>query len=227
MVGWFYINEEVAAPVRMLERDEKSGIVTIEVAARFVPNRAMLRGQTIVEHRNWSERRLVRCLGAERVANALMIEAVDVGPANLQHLDNDDTQGAAEDWLVVNGRAYCQITGLRTNENPQGHCLFNVGLTDWRDLRIGENAPLASVGITLHTGQDNDGSITPLLHSARQLPLAATPPQVEIIRLRERQRLAINPIATDWGDDSTLVVARVHTAAPLQRTATAQPVGAK
>lgn len=216
MVGWFYINDEVAAPVRMIEADEQSGIVTIEVAARFVPNRTMLRGKTIVEYRHWSKRRHVRCLGAEPVGNALMIEAVDVGPARQAH-ESDATLGLAEDWLTIDGQAYCQITGLHASEQPIGHCLFRVALTDWRDLRIGEGAPLAPVGITLHDCQDNDGSITPLLHAARELPVTMRPPKVEIVRLRERQRLTIHPIATDWGDETTLVVARINDAAPLRR----------
>lgn len=225
MVGWFYINDEVAAPVRMLEVDEQSGILTVEVAARFVPNRTMLRGSTIVEYRKWGQRRLVRCLGAERVGNALMIEAVDVGRANVEH-DEQDTRGPAEDWLTVNGRAYCQVTQLRVNEHAQGHCLFHVGLIDWRDLRIGENAPLASIGISVHAGQDNDGSITPLLHSAREDPITLTPPKVEIVRLRERQCLTINPVATDWGESTTLVVARVNANTPLRRAAEGEAVGA-
>lgn len=218
MVGWMYINDEVAAPVRMLEADDQSGIITIEVAARLVPNRSMLRRTTIIEYRHWSERRLVRCLGAERVGNALMIEAVDVGAARLGHETDDDQHGRAEDWLAINGKAHCQVSELYTNEQPNGHCLFRVDLTDWRDLRIGEQAPLASVGITLHASHDNDGSITPLLHSARERPMNSMPPKVEIVRLRERQRLTINPIATDWGDDSTLVVAQVNESAPLNRS---------
>lgn len=227
MVGWFYINEEVAAPVRMLEADEKSGVVTIEVAARFVPNRTMLRGSTIVEYRHWKQRRQIRCLGAERVGNALMIEAVDVGPANLNEEVIEDARGLAEDWLAVNGKACCQITRLRANDQPRGHCLFNVALADWRDLRIGDHAPLASVGISLDTGHENDGSITPLLHSARELPATLSPPRVEIIRLRERQRLTIHPIATDWGDETTLVVARVEESASLQRQPQGSPVTAE
>lgn len=226
MVGWFYINDEVAAPVRMLETDEKSGVLTIEVASRFVPNRTMLRGKTVLEYRHWSERRLVRCLGAERVGNALMIEAVDVGPAKADADEYTDPLGAAEDWLAINGKAYCRVTGLRVGNQQDSHCLFRVGLTDWRDLRIGENAPLASVGITLHAAHDNDGSITPLLHSAREFPMTATPPTVEIVRLRERQRISINPIATDWGDDTTLVVARVKGKSPLQNVRKNEPIGA-
>jgi hypothetical protein len=211
----------------MLETDEQSGVLTLEVASRFVPNRTMLRGKTIVEYRHWSERRLVRCLGAERVGNALMIEAVDVGPAKLDIDEDVDTLGAAEDWLAINGKAYCRINGLRVSERAESHCLFHVGLTNWRDLRIGEDAPLASVGITLHAAHDNDASITPLLHSARELPMTLSPPTVEIVRLRERQRIAIDPIATDWGDDTTLVVARVSKAVPLRRAAQSQTVGAR
>ncbi|MFK7789814.1 MAG: hypothetical protein AB8C95_10035 [Phycisphaeraceae bacterium] len=228
MVGWLYINNEVAAPVRMLESDQRSGVVTIEVASRFVPSRTMLRRETIVEYRHWSERRLIRCLGAEHVGNALMIEAVDVGPANLEHDDKQpQAVGTPEDWLTVNGKAHCQITELRTHQQPQGHCLFNVGLTDWRDLRIGENAPLACIGIRLSTGHDNDGSITPLLHSARETPYPFTPPKVEIVRLRERQRLTIHPIATDWGDQTTLVVARVNDVAPLRQPRHSEPAIAR
>jgi hypothetical protein len=226
MVGWFYINDEVAAPLRMLEVDEKSGILTIEVASRFIPNRTMLRGRTIIEYRNWDQRRLARCLGAERVGNALMIEAVDVGPANVEH-DDQDSRGPAEDWLTVNGRAYCKINNLNVNEQTQGHCLFHVGLADWRDLRIGEGAPLASVGITVEAGQDNDGSITPLLHSARERSFTHTPPEVEIVRLRERQRLCINPVATDWGEASTLVVARVNTRSSLCGPSKTEPAVAR
>jgi len=226
MVGWFYINDEVAAPVRMLEAEPQSGLLTIEVAARFVPNRAMLRGQTIVEYRHWDQRRLVRCLGAERVGNALMIEAVDVGPANIDDQDTVDPRGHAEDWLTVNGKACCQVTRLRINEQPRGHCLFHVNLIDWRDLRIGEDAPLAGIGVSLRDSQDSDTSITPLLHSAREKTPTLTPPKVEIVRLRERQRLAIHPIATDWGDETTLVVARVNDAAPLRRATQSEPVTA-
>lgn len=217
MVGWFYINEEVAAPVRMLEADGQSGIVTIEVAARFVPNRAILRGKTVVEYRHWSERRYVRCLGAERVGNALMIEAVEVGPAMEADRDSARPLGPAEDWLTINGKAYCRVTGVSVSDRPDGHCMFHVGLTDWRDLRIGEDAPLATVGIAAHTTHDNDASITPLLHAARDFPLTLVTPDIEIVRLRERERLAIHPIATDWGDESTLVVARTLQAKPLRQ----------
>lgn len=225
MVGWFYINDEVAAPVRMLEADDKSGALTIEVAARFVPSRSLLRGKTIVEYRHWPKRRAVRCLGAERVGHALMIEAVEVGLAADEGDDAQDPRGAAEDWLAIDGRAYCRATGLRMGDLPGGHCLFHVALTDWRDLRIGESAPLASVGISPNAGQDNDGSITPLLHVARALPPGLLPPKVELIRLRERERFAISPIATDWGDETTLVVGRVLGAVALGRLHKADAVG--
>ena len=227
MVGWLYINEEVAAPVRMLEADEQSRIHTLEVAARFVPNRTALRGKTVVEYRSWPERRYVRCLGAERVGNALMIEAVEVGPVNAQPHDPPHNLGPAEDWLTINSKAYCRVNALTASTNPEGHCLFHVALTDWRDLRIGEDAPLATIGITATTGHDNDASITPLLHAARDFPLNLITPDIEIVRLRERQRLAIQPIATDWGDESTLVVARVSEATPLQRARKTEPLVAR
>ena len=197
--------------------------MTVEVAARFVPNRAILRGKTVVEYRHWAERRSIRCLGAERVGNALMIEAVEVGPATDAASEAATAMGPAEDWLAINGKAYCRVTGLSVSAAPDGHCMFHVGLADWRDLRIGENAPLAAVGIAPHTGQDSDASITPLLHAARDFPLTLVTPDVEIVRLRERQRLTIRPIATDWGDQTTLVVARVNTAANL-RSITRQTV---
>ena len=218
MVGWFYVNDEVAAPVRMLEMDEQTGVITIEIASNFVRNRSMLRGETIIEYRSWDTRRTVRCLGAEQVGGSLMIEAVDVGPSRMGEIETDDPRGDAEDWLVVDGRARCRIHRLRLSERqPVGpsHCLFHVALTDWRDLRIGEGAALASIGITMQAGQDNDGSITPLLHTARDLAPGQLPPSVEIVRLRERQRYAITPIATDWGDETTLVVSQVHENTPL------------
>lgn len=219
MVGWLYINDEVAAPLRMLEDDGPTGILTLEIAARFVSNRTMLRGKTIVEYKNWQERRCLRCLGAERVGSALMIEAVDVGLASTEQEQTDQTLGPPEDWLTINNHAYCRVTQLRlSNREQNGHCLFHVALPDWRDLRIGEDAPLAGIGITFPSNQDNDGSITPLLHSAREAPLNAIAPKIEIVRLRERQRLTIHPFATDWGDETTLVVARTEQSSPLRRT---------
>jgi len=221
MVGWFYVNDEVAAPVRMLETDTQTGVITIEVASNFIRNRSMLRGETIIEFRSWTTRRAVRCLGAEQVGGSLMIEAVDVGASRMGEAEADDPRGAAEDWLIVDGRARCQIHRLRLGDQPESnrtHCLFHVALTDWRDLRIGEGAVLASVGISMDASHDNDGSITPLLHAARDLPLDQPLPRVELIRLRERQRYTITPIATDWGDETTLVVSRVLEQSPLAET---------
>ena len=129
-------------------------------------------------------------------------------------LDRDSAEATIP--LTINGKAYCRIAGLSVSDKPDGHCLFRVGLTDWRDLRIGEDAPLATIGIAPHTAHDNDASITPLLHAARDFPLTLVTPDVEIVRLRERERLSVEPIATDWGDDSTLVVARISKALPLQ-----------
>lgn len=217
MVGWFYINEEVAAPVRMLESDEQSGMLSIELAARFIPNLTRLRGTTIVEYRHWGERRAVRCLGAERVGSALLIEAVDVGPATAKPDPTMHQPGGPEDWLTIEDRAFCRITDLQAGAPPRGHCMFRVALNDWRDLRIGENAPLASIGLTLGAGPAVDGSITPLLHAARDMPDAIIAPCVEIVRLRERSRLRITPIATDWSDTTTLVVARINDVASLSR----------
>lgn len=212
MVGWLYIDERVAAPVRVLEVDSLTGMISIEIAAKFVPNRAVLRGQTVVEYRGWKRRRVVRCLGAEQIGSELMIEAVDVGTADPEEAAVDHPRGAAEDWLVVDGQARCRVGAFRAGHGPgsiAGHCLFNVPLTDWRDLRIGEGAVLAGVGISADEVDANDGSITPLLHSARERALGEPAPTVEMIRLRERTRYTIAPIATDWGEDSTLVVCRV------------------
>lgn len=213
MVGWLYIDDGVAAPVRVLEVDSLTGLISIEVAAKFVPNRAALRGQTMIEFRGWKRRRSVRCLGAEQIGSELMIEAVDVGTTDLEDAADADRRGPAEDWLVVNGRAHCRVAGFRVGTGPKslvGHCLFRVPLTDWRDLRIGEGAALACVGVAANEVDANDGSITPLLHLARDRRPGDPEPIVEIVRLRERVRYTIGPIATDWGDDSTLVVCRVH-----------------
>lgn len=219
MVGWLYIDDSVAAPIRVLEVDERTGLISIEIAGKFVTNRAALRGRTVIEYRGWKRRRMVRCLGAEQIGSELMIEAVDVGTSDVEEMAGEiDPRGAAEDWLVVNGRACCIVYGLRVGNAPGSlvrHCLFRVPLSDWRDLRIGEDALLASVGVTPSEVDANDGSITPLLHAARDRKPGDTLPRVEIVRLRERLRYAIGPIATDWGDDNTLVVCRVHSVGEL------------
>lgn len=216
MVGWLYIDDNVAAPLRVLEIDARTGLISIEIAAKFVPNRADLRGNTVVEHRGWKRRRQVRCLGAEQIGSELMIEAVDVGPTDLE--EAADPRGGAEDWLIVNGRACCRINGLRIGNSPGSlvrHCLFRVPLADWRDLRIGEEAALASIGVRPSEVDASDGSITPLLHAARDRKADDPEPVVDIVRLRERLRYRVGPLATDWGDDSTLVVCRVHSVGEL------------
>lgn len=218
MVGWLYIDESVAAPIRVLEVDDLTGLISIEIAAKFVPNRSALRGNTVVEYRGWKRRRVVRCLGAEQIGSELMIEAVDVGTAELEEAAVPHPNGAAEDWLVIDGKAHCMVQAFRAGNGPgtlAGHCLFSVPLTSWRDLRIGEGAVLACVGIATADYESNDGSITPLLHSARERQPGEREPSIEIIRLRERLRYTIGPMATDWGDDSTLVVCRVYQVAEL------------
>lgn len=214
MVGWLYIDEDVTAPVRVLEIDEQTGLLSIEVAAKFLPSRSLLRGQTVLEYRGWKRRRLVRCLGAEQVGAELMIEAVDLGlmDPNTETDAGATALGPAEDWLVVDGRACCRVQGTRIGTAPgslAAHCLFHVPLTDWRNLRIGEDAVLASVGVDTLQADGTDGSITPLLHSARDLGPNDLPPKVELIRLRERVRYEVLPLATDWGESTTLVVSRV------------------
>lgn len=234
MVGWLYIDEQVAAPIRLLEIDHQTGLITLEVAAKFVPSRSQLRGQTIVEYRGWKRRRAVRCLGAEEVGSAMMIEAVDVGLAVPEESDEPALSGAPEDWLVVDGQARCQVRGVRLGYAPgsmSGHLLFHVPLDHWRDLRIGETAALACVGIATLEADANDGSITPLLHSARDPEPGSQPPSVELVRLRERMRYAVTPMATDWCENTTLVVCRVVEAEALGTKrpgkSTAQPRPAK
>lgn len=220
MVGWLYIDEEVAAPVRVMEIDENTGLLSIEVAKKFIPNRASLRRQTVLEYRGWTRRRLVRCLGAEEAGSALMIEAVDLG--RLDPYDEADSDcpvtGSPEDWLVVNGVPACQVSGTRAGCCPGSvvtHCLFHVPLDAWRDLRIGEEAALAGIGVQHVDADTNDGSITPLLHASRDRNPADPLPTIELIRLRERLRYQIHPMATDWGESTTLVVSRAIETAEL------------
>ena len=212
MVGWLYIDEQVAAPVRVMEIDDATGLLSIEVSSKFVPNRSALRGQTVLEYRGWKRRRMVRCLGAEAVGHAVMIEAVDLGLVDPYDNDDQNMAGPAEDWLIVDGKAECEVFGTRVGNCPGSvvkHCLFYVPLNAWRDLRIGEDAALACVGVQHSDPDANDGSITPLLHSARDLGPGDVPPKVELVRLRERLRYQVHPLATDWGESTTLVVNRV------------------
>jgi|GEM_PF-2541821 len=231
MVGWLYIDDSVAAPIRVLETDRLTGVMTLEVGAKFVSSRSMLRGKTVVEYRGWDRRRAIRCLGAEEIGPVLMIEAIDVGHAGLPIAVADPDSGDAEDWLIVDGHAQCMLSELSIGEKHEAllaHCQFRVGLDAWRDLRIGQGAPLASVGIVPSHGDSNDGSITPLLHAARQLGPGEEPPRVEIVRLRERMRYLIDPMATDWGESTTLVIARILEASPLNagRSVTAEQASA-
>lgn len=215
MVGWLYIEDTVAAPIRVLEIDSVTGLLTLEVASKFLPNRSELRGQTIVEFRSWKRRRIVRCLGAEEVGGAMMIEAVDLGLADPEE-ENDDPRGMAEDWLVVDGRARCRVSGFKQGHCPgsiTSHCLMHVDLADWRDLRVGEGAALASIGIEYDEAGSADGSITPMLHATRES--SGQTPHVEVVRLRERARYTVLPMATDWGEHSTLVISRVLQESPL------------
>lgn len=222
MVGWLYIDEQVSAPVRVVEIDATTGLLSIEVASKFVPNRSSLRGQTVLEYRGWQRRRLVRCLGAEEVGASMMIEAVDLGLADPSLAEDGGHDGPAEDWLVVEGRARCRVRGTRVGCCPGSmvrHCLIHVPLTDWRDLRIGETAALARVGVPHADMDGGDGSITPTLHCARPPQPDDLPPRVELVRLREREKLTIQPLATDWGEDTTLVVCRVMQASLLGKSA--------
>jgi len=218
MVGWLYIGETLAAPIRVLELDALTGLITIEVMSKLVPNRAELRGHTVVEFKGWERRRIVRCLGAEEVGGSLMIEAIDlglVGPDDED--DNAQTRGTAEDWLVIDGQARCKVQGFKQGNCPgslTSHCLFHVPLEDWRDMRIGEGAPLAGVGVCYDEADGSDGSITPLLHTTREAKCIEQP-LVEIVRLRERERFRIAPLATDWGESTTLVISRVIEAGTL------------
>lgn len=217
MVGWLYIGETLAAPIRVLELDAYTGLITIEVMSKFVPNKTELRGHTVVEFKDWTYRRIVRCLGAEEVGSSLMIEAVDLGLAGPDEDECEATRGPAEDWLVVDGKAYCQVQGFKQGSCPGSlttHCLFHVPLEDWRDLRIGADAPLASVGVSYDEADGSHGSITPLLHATRE-PRSIDPPVVELVRLREREKYRIAPLATDWGESTTLVISRVAEAAAL------------
>ena len=237
MVGWLYIEGQVAAPVRVLDLDTDNGVMGIEIAGKFVPDTDTLRGEVVVEFYGWKTRRLVRCLGAERIGTQLLIEAVDVGRASPPASEKPDPRGEAEDWLIVDGKPVCLAVGFTcgagkarassehleprdSNTSGGGHCMLHVSREAWRDLRVGEHAPLAAVGVTvastaLPTADTTaSGTITPLLHPT---PLMQdTPPiEVKVVRLREREIVYITPLASDWSADSTLIAARVERAEPL------------
>lgn len=211
MVGWLYIEGQVAAPIHVLDVDELTGVMDLEVAGKFIPDRAELRGEVVVEYYAWPTRRRVRCLDAERIGTQLMIEAVDVG----RPLGQDDPAGAlgpAEDWLIVDGEAWCRAEGFTVGTAfgaTAGHCMMHVSREAWRDLRVGERAPLAAVGVAaVQVAERGEGTITPKLRATPQAGLLR-PADVRIVRLRERVVIYMTPVATDWADDSTLVVARV------------------
>ena len=215
MVGWLYIDQQVAAPIRVLDLDPSSGMLSIAVAAKFLNRHESLRGLTLVEYRGWKHRREVRCLSSERVGDELLIDAVDLGmPAEAA----DHPDGTAEDWLVIDGQALSQVAGFRAGGGPgtvTGHCVMRVPLSVWRDLRVGSGAALASVGVPAGVGEHEPGTITPLLQRFDQYAHAKPQPSIEIVRLRERLRYRIVPIATDWGSDATLVISRVDHATVL------------
>ena len=209
MVGWLYIDGMVAAPIRVLDTDAGSGMLSLAIAKKFVTRPEVLRGSTLVEYRGWQHRREVRCLSAEVVGDELLIDAVDLGtPDDL----DEHPAGPAEDWLVLDGRPMSLVGGFRVGGGPgtvTGHCVMRVPLGVWRDLRIGERAPLAGVGVPAGVGEGDEGMITPLLqrHSAVNDPVDE--PTIEVVRLRERLRYRVVPIATDWCEDATLVLCRV------------------
>ena len=217
MVGWLYIDEQVVAPVHVLDVDRSTGVMGLEVAGKFIPDRAELRGEVVVEYYAWTTRRRVRCLDAERIGTQLMIEAVDVGrPVDAD--DPLDRLGEAEDWLIVDGEAWCRAEAFTAGAvlgAASGHCMMHVSREAWRDLRVGEQAPLAAVGIASAGGEAlGEDRITPKLRAAprSQRPAAA---DVRVVRLRERVVIHLTPVASDWAEDSTLVVARVDAVEPF------------
>ncbi|MEM9111875.1 MAG: hypothetical protein AAGC72_17895 [Planctomycetota bacterium] len=208
MVGWLYIDGIVAAPIRVLDTDAGSGMLSLAIAKKFVNRREPLRGSTLIEYRGWQHRREVRCLSAEVVGDEMLIDAVDLGmPDEVE----DGPGGPAEDWLVLDGRPLAQVHGFRAGGGPgtvTGHCVMRVPLAVWRDLRVGDRAPLSGVGVP--AGVSEDGAmITPLLQRHAPVHDPVHEPVVEVVRLRERLRYRVVPLATDWCEDATLLVCRV------------------
>lgn len=212
MVGWLYIDGQVAAPIHVLDVDLATGVMGVEIAGRFIPDRADLRREVVIEYYAWRSRRLVRCLGAERIGTQLMIEAVDVGQP-LSHAAEDDTRGEAEDWLIVQGEPACRVVGFSSGAvsgSARGHCIMQVPREVWRDLRVGERAPLAAVGAAVgETVQAGIEAITPKLQPT-PIGAAMPPAEVKVVRLRERMIYHLSPLASDWAEDSTVVVGRVE-----------------
>ncbi|XAM00204.1 hypothetical protein OT109_02210 [Phycisphaeraceae bacterium D3-23] len=212
MVGWLYIDGEVAAPIHVLDVDLATGVMGIEIAGKFVPDRADLRREVVIEYYAWQSRRLVRCLGAERIGTLLMIEAVDVGqPLEPSHTDTE--RGDAEDWLVVQGEASCRVSAFSSGAaagSGKGHCIMHIPRDVWRDLRVGEQAPLAAVGAAV--GQKVHAGIEAITPKLQPTPMSASPMPVEVkvVRLRERMIYHLTPLASDWAEDSTVVVAKVE-----------------
>jgi len=220
LVGWLYIEGQVAAPIHVLDLDPANGMLSIEIAAKFVPDASDLRAETVVEYRSWKTRRQVRCLGAQRVGTRLLIEAVDIG--SLREMSRQDEEnallGEAEDWLIVDGQPVCLVDEFGSGARPGsvvGHCMMRVPSTAWRDLRVGESAPLAAVGVASQGAfEPAVGAVTPPLRSALVKPTKPIP-RVEVVRLRERMKFSIVPLASDWTDAGTLIVARVDRVASL------------
>ncbi|MFI4861213.1 MAG: hypothetical protein ACIAXF_11080 [Phycisphaerales bacterium JB063] len=211
MVGWLYIDGEVAAPIHVLDVDLATGVMGVEIAGKFVPDRADLRREVVIEYYAWKTRRLVRCLGAERIGTLLMIEAVDVGQP-ITPKQADPARGEAEDWLIVQGEPRCRVSAFSSGAaagSGRGHCIMHIPRETWRDLRVGKQAPLAAVGAAVgHKVHAGIEAITPKLQPT---PLSNTPMPVEVkvVRLRERLVYHLTPLASDWAENSTVVVAKV------------------
>ena len=211
MVGWLYIDGQVAAPIHVLDVDLGTGVVGVEIAGRFVPDRTDLRREVVIEYYAWKTRRVVRCLGAERIGTQLMIEAVDVGQP-ISENKPEDPRGQAEDWLIVQGQAWSKVSAFSSGAasgSATGHCIMHIPRQVWRDLRVGTQAPLAATGVATNAAaQPSIETITPTL---RPTPLSVhtRPAEVKVVRLRERLIYHLTPLASDWAHDSTVVVAKV------------------
>lgn len=219
MVGWIYIDGQVTAPIHVLDVDLGTGVMGVEIAGRFVPDRADLRREVVIEYYAWKTRRAVRCLGAERIGTQLMIEAVDVGQPIRAH-DADDPRGKAEDWLIVQGEAQSKVLAFSSGAaggSATGHCIMHIPREVWRDLRVGEQAPLAAVGVT--AGKASLSPIEMITPRLRPTPLSANAiaAEVKVVRLRERLIYHLTPLASDWAQDATVVVAKVDAVERIEK----------